>query len=186
MSNWYMHNYVSALSIQAEMLTGSAVTNVEEARRAAQELMKRGCKSVIITLGSQGCVVLQAQDSTSKHVPTTAVTAVDTTVSSLEEGNDTLMTGKLTGDVVPLNWFSLLDSNLLKRPVPLDWEAKPFILHRPLWPVFHHKGLDFLSQKCVWSCWVLKRMSHLRDVNCLFYVLDLIKAPVCLCNGLCS
>lgn len=105
MSNWYMHNYVSALSIQAEMLTGSAVTNVEEARQAAQELMKRGCESVIITLGSQGCVVLQAQDSTSKHVPTTAVTAVDTTVSSLEEGNDTLMTGKVTGDVVTLNWF---------------------------------------------------------------------------------
>lgn len=75
------------------MLTGSVVTNVEEARGAAQELLKRGCKSVIITLGPQGCVVVQAQESTSKHVPTTAVKAIDTTVSSLEQGNDTIMMG---------------------------------------------------------------------------------------------
>lgn len=67
--------------MQAELLTGSSVTNVEEAHRAAQELLQRGCGSVIVTLGPQGCVVLEARDSTSKHVPTTAVTAVDTTVS---------------------------------------------------------------------------------------------------------
>lgn len=71
----------SPVSTQAELLTGFSVSNVEEAHRAAQELLKRGCQSVIITLGSQGCVVLKAQESTSKHVPTTAVTAVDTTVS---------------------------------------------------------------------------------------------------------
>lgn len=82
---------MSNLSTQAEMLTGSVVTNVEEARGAAQELLKRGCKSVIITLGPQGCVVLQEQESTSNHVPTTAVKAIDTTVSSLEQGNDTIM-----------------------------------------------------------------------------------------------
>ncbi|XP_076605434.1 ribokinase isoform X3 [Chaetodon auriga] len=64
---------------EAELLTASSVTNVEEARRAAQELQKRGCGSVIITLGPQGCVVLKAQESISKHVPTTAVTATDTT-----------------------------------------------------------------------------------------------------------
>lgn len=69
------------------------VTNVEEAYGAAQKLLKRGCKSVIITLGPQGCVVLQEQESTSKHVPTTAVKAIDTTVSSLEQGNDTIMVG---------------------------------------------------------------------------------------------
>lgn len=95
------------------MLTASAVTSVEEARRAAQELMKRGCRSVIITLGPRGCVVLQAQDPTSKHVPTTAVTAVDTTVSSLEEGNDTQIAGKVTGDVAPLNGFFFLSLILI-------------------------------------------------------------------------
>nr|XP_019940252.1 PREDICTED: ribokinase [Paralichthys olivaceus] len=63
----------------AELLTGSSVTNVEEAHRASKELLKRGCGSVVITLGPQGCVVLKAQESTPKHVTTTAVTAVDTT-----------------------------------------------------------------------------------------------------------
>lgn len=69
------------LFVQAELLTGSSVANVEEAHQAGQELLKRGCGSVIITLGPQGCVVFKAQESTPKHVPTTAVTAVDTTVS---------------------------------------------------------------------------------------------------------
>ncbi|KAM9842067.1 ribokinase isoform 2-T3 [Aulostomus maculatus] len=64
---------------EAELLTGSPVATVEEAGRAAQELVSRGCGSVIITLGAQGCVVLGAQGSTPKQVPTTAVTAVDTT-----------------------------------------------------------------------------------------------------------
>ncbi|KAF7655760.1 hypothetical protein LDENG_00051050 [Lucifuga dentata] len=64
---------------EAELLTGSSVTTVEEASRASQELLRRGCGSVIITLGPQGCVVMKAQDSTSKHLPTPAVTTVDTT-----------------------------------------------------------------------------------------------------------
>lgn len=64
---------------EAELLTGSSVTSVEEAHRAAQELLRRGCRSVIITLGPQGCVVLRAQDSAWKHVLTAPVTAVDTT-----------------------------------------------------------------------------------------------------------
>ncbi|XP_047466372.1 ribokinase [Mugil cephalus] len=64
---------------EAELLTGFSVTNVEEAHRAGQELLKRGCGSVIVTLGPQGSVVLKAQESTWRHVPTTAVKAVDTT-----------------------------------------------------------------------------------------------------------
>ncbi|XP_078796667.1 ribokinase isoform X2 [Oryzias latipes] len=64
---------------EAELLTGCSVADVEDAHRAAQELQKRGCSAVIITLGSQGCVVLKAQESKSIHVPAAAVTAVDTT-----------------------------------------------------------------------------------------------------------
>ncbi|XP_056249961.1 ribokinase [Seriola aureovittata] len=64
---------------EAELLTGSSVANVEEAHWASQELLKRGCGSVIITLGPQGCVVLKAQELTLKHVPAPPVTAVDTT-----------------------------------------------------------------------------------------------------------
>ncbi|XP_051941796.1 ribokinase isoform X2 [Hippocampus zosterae] len=64
---------------EAELLTGSSVNNVEEARCATRELLRRGCGAVIITLGAQGCVVLEAPESTSKHVPTSPVSAVDTT-----------------------------------------------------------------------------------------------------------
>ncbi|XP_074548068.1 ribokinase isoform X2 [Halichoeres trimaculatus] len=64
---------------EAELLTGFSVVDVEDAHRAGQELLRRGCRSVIVTLGPQGCVVLEDKESASKHVPTTAVTAVDTT-----------------------------------------------------------------------------------------------------------
>lgn len=64
---------------EAELLTGSSVANVEEAHRAGRELLERGCGSVIVTLGPQGCVVVEAQGSTSKHVQTTAAATVDTT-----------------------------------------------------------------------------------------------------------
>lgn len=64
---------------EAELLTGCPVSSVEEAERAGQNLLARGCGAVIVTLGPQGCVVLQAKGSPSKHIPTEAVTAVDTT-----------------------------------------------------------------------------------------------------------
>lgn len=62
---------------EAELLTGCPVSSADEAERAGQNLLARGCGAVIVTLGSQGCVVLQG--STSKHVASEAVTAVDTT-----------------------------------------------------------------------------------------------------------
>ncbi|XP_077396070.1 ribokinase isoform X2 [Festucalex cinctus] len=64
---------------EAELLTALSVNTVEEARCAGRELLRRGCSTVIITLGAQGCVVLKAADSSCKHVPTTPVDAVDTT-----------------------------------------------------------------------------------------------------------
>ncbi|KAL0969864.1 hypothetical protein UPYG_G00233380 [Umbra pygmaea] len=66
---------------ETELLTGVVVANVEDAGRAGQELLRRGCSAVIITLGSQGCVVLSGQEPSSPfhHVPTEPVTAVDTT-----------------------------------------------------------------------------------------------------------
>ncbi|KAM4625625.1 ribokinase isoform 2-T2 [Polymixia lowei] len=64
---------------EAELLTGSSVASVEDACRAGQELLKRGCGSVIATLGPLGCMVLKAQDSAPHHVPASVVKAVDTT-----------------------------------------------------------------------------------------------------------
>ncbi|XP_051502252.1 ribokinase isoform X2 [Myxocyprinus asiaticus] len=64
---------------EAELLTGMAVTSVEEASQVSLELLRRGCGSVIVTLGPQGCVVCQSTNVVPKPVPTTLVTAVDTT-----------------------------------------------------------------------------------------------------------
>lgn len=64
---------------EAELLTGLSVSNVDQAHQAGQQLLSRGCGSVIVTLGSQGCVVVQAQGAAPIHIPTPAVTALDTT-----------------------------------------------------------------------------------------------------------
>ncbi|XP_056446208.1 ribokinase isoform X2 [Gadus chalcogrammus] len=64
---------------EAELLTGSPVATVEDARRASGELLGRGCGAVLLTMGAQGCVVLEAKGAATHHVPAPAVTAVDTT-----------------------------------------------------------------------------------------------------------
>ncbi|TSM77414.1 Ribokinase [Bagarius yarrelli] len=64
---------------EAELLTGARVSSVDDAGHAGLELLNRGCAAVIITMGTQGCVVLQASNPEPKHIPTTKVTPVDTT-----------------------------------------------------------------------------------------------------------
>ncbi|KAF7704676.1 hypothetical protein HF521_021748 [Silurus meridionalis] len=64
---------------EAELLTGAHVASVDDAGRAGLELLNRGCAAVIVTMGPQGCVVLQASNPDPKHIPTIKVTPVDTT-----------------------------------------------------------------------------------------------------------
>ncbi|KAG1935881.1 ribokinase [Pimephales promelas] len=64
---------------EAELLTGLSVSSVEDASRVGLELLRRGCGSVIVTLGPQGCVVCQSTNTAPKHIPTSAATAIDTT-----------------------------------------------------------------------------------------------------------
>uniref|UniRef100_A0A8C1KMF3 Ribokinase n=1 Tax=Cyprinus carpio TaxID=7962 RepID=A0A8C1KMF3_CYPCA len=64
---------------EAELLTGMSVTSVEDASQVGLELLNKGCGSVIVTLGPQGCVVCQPTNAAPKHIPTTTVTAADTT-----------------------------------------------------------------------------------------------------------
>ncbi|XP_030051747.1 ribokinase isoform X2 [Microcaecilia unicolor] len=65
---------------EAEILTGFPVRCPEDAGKAGSILIKRDCKLVIVTLGAEGCVVLSAEDTTPKHIPTRKVKAVDTTL----------------------------------------------------------------------------------------------------------
>ncbi|XP_055027772.2 ribokinase isoform X1 [Misgurnus anguillicaudatus] len=64
---------------EAELLTGLPVSSVEDAKQVGLDLLHKGCGSVIVTLGPQGCVVCESTSVAAKLVPTTTVTAVDTT-----------------------------------------------------------------------------------------------------------
>lgn len=62
---------------EAEALTGLSVSTDEDAVKAAQALVAKGVKQVVITLGSRGCLVVDKDSS--HHVPAPKVKAVDTT-----------------------------------------------------------------------------------------------------------
>ncbi len=62
---------------EAEMITGIKVINLDTAKQAAQIIKNRGVGTVIITLGTQGALVLSDGNFTS--VPALSVNAVDTT-----------------------------------------------------------------------------------------------------------
>jgi ribokinase len=62
---------------ETELLTGMAVETLEQATAAAQVLLARGPRTVILTLGARGSLLVTAD--TVEHIPTPAVRAVDTT-----------------------------------------------------------------------------------------------------------
>jgi len=64
-------------AVEAEILTGIAVKGPETAARAAQHLLARGVRRVIVTLGAQG--VLSCDGTSALHFPAFPVDAVDTT-----------------------------------------------------------------------------------------------------------
>uniref|UniRef100_G1KWF4 Ribokinase n=1 Tax=Anolis carolinensis TaxID=28377 RepID=G1KWF4_ANOCA len=64
---------------EAEILTGITVGNAEDAGRVGCILLERGCKTAIVTLGPEGCVMVSKNAPTPKHVPAQKVTPVDTT-----------------------------------------------------------------------------------------------------------
>ncbi len=64
---------------EAEMFTGIKVHNMESAQKAAQKIKDRGVETVIITLGSNGAVVLH--EGTFTHVSACPVAAIDTTAA---------------------------------------------------------------------------------------------------------
>ena len=66
---------------EAELLTGEKVDSTEGALRAARKLIEKGCKAVIMTLGSRGCLLL-SKDKLDKpnfvEVPQKDVSVKDT------------------------------------------------------------------------------------------------------------
>ena len=64
---------------EAELLTGVEVNDLETAKIASKELLDKGVKFVIITLGSKGAAVISKENG--QVVPAFKVNAVDTTAA---------------------------------------------------------------------------------------------------------
>jgi ribokinase len=62
---------------ETELLTGLPVKTEEQAENAARELLNRGTKTVILTLGERGALIVDHE--TSQHVDAERVKAFDTT-----------------------------------------------------------------------------------------------------------
>ena len=62
-----MCDYLTPNECEAAALTGLPVTSVAEAERAAEALLDRGARNVVLTLGSQGALVRNAK--LTQHVP---------------------------------------------------------------------------------------------------------------------
>ncbi len=61
---------------EATLLTGIAINTVEDAHKASQNLLRAGVKTVILTLGQNGCIITHKEFS--MHVKAHVVDAVDT------------------------------------------------------------------------------------------------------------
>ncbi|MBI9076901.1 MAG: ribokinase [Desulfatibacillum sp.] len=62
---------------ETEILTGMPVKTMEQAEKAAKVLLDRGPRTVILTLGERGCLLVDKDGA--KHIPTQKVSAIDTT-----------------------------------------------------------------------------------------------------------
>ncbi len=66
-------------AVEAEALSGIAVRDVADAHRAAEVLLRRGVRQVVVKLGERGSYYLSGEES--GHVPALEVSAVDTTAA---------------------------------------------------------------------------------------------------------
>jgi ribokinase len=64
---------------EASLLSGVAVTGLESARQAGERLLSMGCRTVILTLGEQGALLVRREGV--RHFSPFAVTPVDTTAA---------------------------------------------------------------------------------------------------------
>lgn len=79
-SDWFAHvDYLIPNESEAQALTGIAVFSLDTARLAAARLLELGARRVMITLGGEGLLYLDAHGS--EHFAAPRVQAVDTTAA---------------------------------------------------------------------------------------------------------
>jgi len=79
---------------EASLLSGAAVTDPDTARRAGERLLALGCRTVIITLGAQGALLVRQGEV--RHFPAFPVMPIDTTAAG-DAFNGVLATALLEG-----------------------------------------------------------------------------------------
>lgn len=70
-------DYLTPNETEAELITGQKIASVEDAQLAARDLLASGVGTAVITLGSNGALVVTSEKS--EHVPGQKVQVVDTT-----------------------------------------------------------------------------------------------------------
>jgi ribokinase len=70
-------DYLIPNETEATLLTGEQVKDIWTAEKAADTLLQRGVKNVIITLGAEGSLLATSESKT--HIPTFKIEVVDTT-----------------------------------------------------------------------------------------------------------
>jgi len=75
----HLVDYLILNETETELFSGMRVTGIETAERAARTLLERGVKTVLVTLGGDG--VLMVTGDTVRHVPAWKVKVVDTTAA---------------------------------------------------------------------------------------------------------
>lgn len=68
---------VTANALEAQVLTGQSIHNVDDAIRAAQILTQRGVQRVVVTLGAEG--IVYADTNITRYEPALPTAVVDTT-----------------------------------------------------------------------------------------------------------
>lgn len=72
-------DFLTPNATEAGHLLGQDIGTVEDAMEAARELCHRGVRTVLVTLGAEGCVLVDS--TSSEHIPAPRVRAIDTTAA---------------------------------------------------------------------------------------------------------
>lgn len=76
---WPLCDVVCPNEPELQGLTGMPTATDEEVAAAAQEVMRRGAKKVLVTLGERGCALFEAEGASGQFVPCPKVETRDTT-----------------------------------------------------------------------------------------------------------
>lgn len=76
---WHGIDYIKPNETELSILVGRTLTTMDDIKEGAKELVKKGVKHVIVTLGEKGCMYIDADQDL--FYPSNRVTAVDTTAA---------------------------------------------------------------------------------------------------------